>query len=45
MEPLLLGIDILQGLVGRGVGVALCVFSVIPGQFLSPRSFMYLISD
>ena len=45
VEPLFLGLDVLQGLVGRGVRVALCVFSIVPGQSSSPRSFINLISD
>ena len=45
VEPFLLGLNVLQGLIGGRVRISLCVFSVVPGQSLSPRSFINLISD
>ena len=45
VEPFLLGLNVLQGLIGGRVRISLCIFSVVPGQSLSPRSFINLISD
>lgn len=45
VEAFLLSFNVLQGLIGGRVRISLCVFSVVPGQSLSPRSFINLISD
>ena len=40
VEAFLLSFNVLQGLIGGRVRISLCVFSVVPGQSLSPRSFI-----